>query len=276
MEAGGRGEVPVGQEEIRYMCYQEESAVGGRRMYRGVLQMKERATRNRLVELFGGRGEFWRRRQPVEGFIGEALSGDRRTGGPWFWGRVPQQKSILAVVGEAQPHSGDGVVGVGMKRAVVERSARRKWQSVVWRCISKDGGGRLVHWVYGVDGGEGKSWFGKRLQSGGGWNIVSVGNYDEMVGQYYSLGVGRDVVVDVGKWVRPGDDVALFRFLSEILDGRLVVNGEGGLRVVCFGSVRVVVLSSSLPDFSRIGVERVCLHTVVEDRFGVAGKGHGD
>ena len=128
----------------------------------------------------------------------------------------------------------------------------RDWQLELRSLISENRDDRTIIWVYGPDGGEGKSSYARQLMKEG-WFYTRGGSSDNVAYQYVGF-LGKDVVFDIP---RDKKDYLQYSLVEMLKDRVIVSNKYEPITAVNPGNIAVVVMSNFLPDYEKISENKV-------------------
>nr|AHB60219.1 replication associated protein [Cotton leaf curl alphasatellite] len=151
----------------------------------------------------------------------------------------------------------------------IQISNLKSWQSRLKTLLERDPDDRTIFWVYGPDGGEGKSTFARDLYRSGSWFYTRGGSADNVSYQYIGC-LGNNIVFDIP---RDKKDYLQYSLIEMFKDRLIVSNKYEPLMAPLINCIHVVVMSNFLPDFEKISVDRV--HVIPCRPCSVCLKHHG-
>nr|ACU64818.1 replication-associated protein [Nanovirus-like particle]AFR54469.1 replication associated protein [Cotton leaf curl Burewala alphasatellite] len=135
----------------------------------------------------------------------------------------------------------------------IQISNLKSWQSRLKTPLERDPDDRTIFWVYGPDGGEGKSTFARDLYRSGSWFYTRGGSADNVAYQYIGC-LGNNIVFDIP---RDKKDYLQYSLIEMFKDRLIVSNKYEPLMAPLIKCIHVVVVSNFLPDFEKISSDRV-------------------
>nr|ALB26268.1 replication associated protein [Mesta yellow vein mosaic alphasatellite] len=150
----------------------------------------------------------------------------------------------------------------------IQFSNLKSWQSRRKRLLDRDPDDRTIFWVYGPDGGEGKSTFARDLYRSGSWFYTRGGSAHNVSYQYIGQ-LGNNIVFDIP---RDKKDYLQYSLIEMFKDRLIVSNKYEPLMAPLIKCIHVVVMSNFLPNFEKISVDRV--HVIPCKPCGVCLKHH--
>nr|ACC78716.1 replication protein [Gossypium darwinii symptomless alphasatellite] len=150
----------------------------------------------------------------------------------------------------------------------IQISNLKSWQSRLQTLLERAPDDRTIFWVYGPDGGEGKSTFARDLYRSGTWFYTRGGSADNVSYQYIGQ-LGNNIVFDIP---RDKKDYLQYSLIEMFKDRLIVSNKYEPLMGPFINCIHVVVMSNFLPDFEKISMDRV--HVIPCRPCGVCLKHH--
>lgn len=127
----------------------------------------------------------------------------------------------------------------------------REWMKELRRLISEPADYRSIIWVYGIDGGEGKTWTAKSLWKEG-WFYSSGGKVQDVM-YLYSSQPTRHVVFDIP---RDYQDYVNYGLMEKMKDRVIVSTKYEPVQTCVVNPIHVVVMANFLPDLKKISSDR--------------------
>nr|AIH07616.1 replication associated protein [Cotton leaf curl alphasatellite] len=273
---------------VSYACWQEEeSPTTKRRHLQGYLQLKTKKSLSAVKSLFGDLNphlEKQRARRTDEA-RDYCMKEETRVSGPFEFGdycpsgphkRRQRESVIRSPVRMAEENPS---VFRRVKAKIAEEefqktaheiqiSNLKSWQLRLKTLLDRDPDDRTIFWVYGPDGGEGKSTFARDLYRSGTWFYTRGGSADNVSYQYIGQ-LGNNIVFDIP---RDKKDYLQYSLIEMFKDRLIVSNKYEPLMAPLINCIHVVVMSNFLPDFEKISVDRV--HVIPCRPCGVCLKHH--
>nr|CCC20968.1 replication associated protein [Gossypium darwinii symptomless alphasatellite] len=258
---------------VSYACWQEEESPTTRRRHlQGYLQLKTKKSLSAVKSLFGDLNphlEKQRARRTDEA-RDYCMKEETRVSGPFEFGdycpsgshkRRQRESVIRSPVRMAEENPS---VFRRVKAKIAEEefqktaheiqiSNLKSWQLRLKTLLERAPDDRTIFWVYGPDGGEGKSTFARDLYRSGTWFYTRGGSADNVSYQYMGH-LGNNIVFDI-----PPDkkDYLQYSLIDMFKDRLLISNKYEPLMAPLINCIHVVVMSDFLPDFEKINQDRV-------------------
>nr|AWC67811.1 replication-associated protein [Gossypium darwinii symptomless alphasatellite] len=273
---------------VSYACWQEEESPTTRRRHlQGYLQLKTKKSLSAVKSLFGDLNphlEKQRARRTDEA-RDYCMKEETRVSGPFEFGdycpsgshkRRQRESVIRSPVRMAEENPS---VFRRVKAKIAEEefqktaneiqiSNLKSWQLRLKTLLERDPDDRTIFWVYGPDGGEGKSTFARDLYRSGTWFYTRGGSADNVGLQYIGC-LGNKYVFDIP---RDKKDYLQYSLIEMFKDRLIVSNKYEPLMAPIINCIHVVVMSNFLPDLEKISVDRV--HVIPCRPCGVCLKHH--
>ena len=266
--SGERPKLKFDNSAVSYACWQHERSSHDH--IQGYLQMKGCRTLNQVRKVFGDlkpRLEKQRARRTDEA-RDYCLKKETRVAGPWEFGEyVPSgshQRRFREMVEKSPKRMAEENPSVYRRVMAkmqeekfkassleVSYSNLRSWQKKLQDIIDKEPDSRSIIWVYGPDGGEGKSTFARDLYRKG-WFYTRGGGADNVAYQY--IGSTKNVVFDVP---RDKKDYLQYSLIEMFKDRMIVSNKYEPIMYPLLFSIHVVVMCNFLPDYEKISEDRI-------------------
>nr|WLD18004.1 replicase [Papaya leaf curl alphasatellite] len=273
---------------VSYACWQEEeSPTTKRRHLQGYLQLKTKKSLSTVKSLFGDLNPQFTRhaRRCVPGRGDYCMKEETRVSGPFEFGdycpsgshkRRQRESVIRSPVRMAEENPS---VFRRVKAKIAEEefqktaheiqiSNLKSWQLRLKTLLERAPDDRTIFWVYGPDGGEGKSTFARDLYRSGTWFYTRGGSADNVAYQYIGQ-LGNNIVFDIP---RDKKDYLQYSLIEMFKDRLIVSNKYEPLMAPLINCIHVVVMSNFLPDFEKISQDRV--HVIPCIPCGVCRKQH--
>nr|ACC78694.1 replication protein [Gossypium darwinii symptomless alphasatellite]ACC78700.1 replication protein [Gossypium darwinii symptomless alphasatellite] len=258
---------------VSYACWQEEESPTTRRRHlQGYLQLKTKKSLSAVKSLFGDLNphlEKQRARRTDEA-RDYCMKEETRVSGPFEFGdycpsgshkRRQRESVIRSPVRMAEENPS---VFRRVKAKIAEEefqktaheiqiSNLKSWQLRLKTLLERAPDDRTIFWVYGPDGGEGKSTFARDLYRSGTWFYTRGGSADNVSYQYIGQ-LGNNIVFDIP---RDKKDYLQYSLIEMFKDRLIVSNKYEPLMAPLINCIHVVVMSNFLPDFEKISVDRV-------------------
>ncbi|XP_058076395.1 uncharacterized protein LOC131224977 [Magnolia sinica] len=119
--------------------------------------------------------------------------------------------------------------------------------------ISEEPDDRAVIWIYGPQGGEGKSTFGKHLVAKYGAFMFNGGRNEDII---FAYDYERIVIMDEARCQDIRYDIV------EHFKDSVLFNQKYESHVMYLTPVHVIVMANVMPDVSRISVDRILLKEI--------------
>nr|QBC98359.1 Replication Initiation protein [Gossypium darwinii symptomless alphasatellite] len=273
---------------VSYACWQEEESPTTRRRHlQGYLQLKTKKSLSAVKSLFGDLNphlEKQRARRTDEA-RDYCMKEETRVSGPFEFGeycpigshkRRQRESVIRSPVRMAEENPS---VFRRVKAKIAEEefqktaheiqiSNLKSWQLRLKTLLERAPDDRTIFWVYGPDGGEGKSTFARDLYRSGTWFYTRGGSADNVSYQYIGH-LGNNIGFDIP---RDKKDYLQYSLIEMFKDRLIVSNKYGPLMAPLVNCIHVVVMSNFLPDFEKISQDRV--HVIPCIACGVCHKRH--
>ncbi|KAJ8174453.1 hypothetical protein LV161_008855 [Aspergillus fumigatus] len=278
----GDARVPYDPKIVQYLCYQLEEGESKTPHYQGFVQfVDKKTTLKRAKQFLGDRYhlEAMKATDPLDA-IRYTKKEKGRLDGPWEHGELllarsnKRKRSQMEADYDADSRAfklvrPDDAIQIEIDRMTrdFEENAEkyslaamdRPWQKTILAELSQAPDDRIIHWVYGPAGGEGKSTFAKSLARSG-WAYILPRGLSDMTYQWARQGIEKNVVVDIERRVSMSHYDAIYSFI-EMVKNRVISNTKyrsaiGFMRL----DVHVVVVTNVMFDDQKITRGRMCLH----------------
>nr|WGG23478.1 replication-associated protein C1 [Chilli leaf curl India alphasatellite] len=273
---------------VSYACWQEEeSPTTKRRHLQGYLQLKTKKSLSAVKSLFGDLNPHLekQRARKTDDARDYCMKEETRVSGPFEFGdycpsgshKRRQRESVIRSPVRMAEENPSVFRRVKAKIAEeefqktaheVQISKLKSWQSRLKTLLERVPDDRTIYWVYGPDGGEGKSTFARDLYRSGTWFYTRGGSADNVAYQYIGQ-LGNNIVFDIP---RDKKDYLQYSLIEMFKDRLIVSNKYEPLMAPLINCIHVVVMSNFLPDFEKISVDRV--HVIPCIPCGVCFKHH--
>ncbi|AIC83096.1 replication protein [Chilli leaf curl India alphasatellite] len=273
---------------VSYACWQEEeSPTTKRRHLQGYLQLKTKKSLSAVKSLFGDLNPHLekQRARKTDEACDYCMKEETRVSGPFEFGdycpsgshkRRQRESVIRSPVRMAEENPS---VFRRVKAKIAEEefqktaheiqiSNLKSWQLRLKTLLEGAPDDRTIFWVYGPDGGEGKSTFARDLYRSGTWFYTRGGSADNVSYQYIGQ-LGNNIVFDIP---RDKKDYLQYSLIEMFKDRLIVSNKYEPLMAPLINCIHVVVMSNFLPDFEKISQDRV--HVIPCIPCGVCRKHH--
>nr|QKI28856.1 Rep [Pittosporum tobira alphasatellite] len=253
--------------EAQYIAYQHEKK--GHDHLQGVVQMKKQCRWKPVSKLIGGNPHLEIMYGSAEEAINYAKKEESRVEGPWELGEYIPQGSHKRKQRESVQRSPDRMAEENpsvYRRVVAKMSIEhltaecpalagrilKEWQVELFEALELQPDDRTIIWVYGPDGGEGKSTVARDLAKQG-WFYTRGGQSDNVAYQYVGQ-LGAHVVFDI-----PRDKKEYIQYsLIEMLKDRMIISNKyEPLTAYNQNDIHVVVMANFEPDFEKISRDRI-------------------
>nr|ALB26410.1 replication associated protein [Nanovirus-like particle] len=258
---------------VSYACWQEEeSPTTKRRHLQGYLQLKGQRTLNQVKAIFGDLKPHLekQRARKTDDARDYCMKPETRVSGPFEFGEYcpagshKRRQRELVIRSPVRMAEENPSVFRRVKAKIAEEefqksapeiqiSNLKSWQSRLKTLLERDPDDRTIFWVYGPNGGEGKSTFARDLYRSGSWFYTRGGSADNVSYQYIGC-LGNNIVFDI-----PRDKKEYLQYsLIEMFKDRLIVSNKyEPLMAPLLNYIHVVVMSNFLPNFEKISQDRV-------------------
>nr|UNR78476.1 replication-associated protein [Banana bunchy top virus associated alphasatellite 4] len=265
------GETPILSfgEETQYACWQHEKVDHDH--LQGVIQLKKKTRLNGAKRLIGGNPHL----EPMRGSITEAKAyctkEQSRIAGPWEFGEMLLKGSNRRKLAELLDDPDNEINEPQKYRRAMAKSAMdesrklaeeydfphelRSWQKTLISFLEEEPDDRTIYWVYGPNGGEGKTQFGKHLGLKKGWTYLPGGELKDMM-YLYSKELKNHVVIDFPRCTK---DFVSYKFLEMVKNRTVYSYKYEPIGSIVSNKVHVVVLCNFLPEEEKISGDRLII-----------------
>lgn len=132
----------------------------------------------------------------------------------------------------------------------------KPWQVRLEEQLSKDPDERTIIWVYGPDGGEGKSTYAKLL-SQRDFSVIKPSSIENMMYLYHTGDANKNLVLDIPKRVNPDHADAIYDFIESVKDRFIQATKYRSVKYHLADNVHVIVMSNFNPDMTKLSAGRV-------------------
>nr|ACC78707.1 replication protein [Gossypium darwinii symptomless alphasatellite] len=258
---------------VSYACWQEEESPTTRRRHlQGYLQLKTKKSLSAVKSLFGDLNpHLEKQRAPrTDEARDYCMKEETRVSGPFEFGdycpsgshKRRQRESVIRSpvrMAEENP-SLFRRVKANIAEEEFQKTAHeiqisnlKSWQLRLKTLLERAPDDRTIFWVYGPDGGEGKSTFARDLYRSGTWFYTRGGSADNVSYQYIGSTRENNIVFDIP---RDKKGLSTVQFNRDVWIDSCYNKYEPP-----YGSfnycIHVVVMSNFLPDFEKISQDRV-------------------
>nr|QBM00782.1 replication initiator protein 2 [Faba bean necrotic stunt alphasatellite 2]QBM00783.1 replication initiator protein 2 [Faba bean necrotic stunt alphasatellite 2]QBM00784.1 replication initiator protein 2 [Faba bean necrotic stunt alphasatellite 2]QBO59871.1 replication initiator protein 2 [Faba bean necrotic stunt alphasatellite 2] len=261
------GEVPLlsFDERVQYAVWQHERV--NHDHLQGVIQMKKKTRMNTVKSLIGGNPHLEPMRSRIEEASAYAMKEESRVAGPWFHGELLKKgsnKRSLMEKYKEDPASME-LEDPGKARRCRARLDKEKfvaafkveddeqeWKRLLEEELEKVPSPRSILWVYGPQGGEGKTTKAKELITRG-WFYTRGGRKDDVAYSYIEDPT-RHVVFDIPRDMKDYCNYSLI----EMLKDRIIISNKYEPVTNCqLANIHVIVMANFLPDYCKISEDRI-------------------
>nr|QBC98358.1 Replication Initiation protein [Gossypium darwinii symptomless alphasatellite] len=258
---------------VSYACWQEEELPTTRRRHlQGYLQLKTKKSLSAVKSLFGDLNPHLEKQQArrTDEARDYCMKEETRVSGPFEFGdycpsgshkRRQRESVIRSPVRMAEENPS---VFRRVKAKIAEEefqkaaheiqiSNLKSWQLRLKTLLERAPDDRTIFWVYGPDGGEGKSAFARDLYRSGTWFYTRGGSADSAASTCIGC-LGNNIVFDIP---RDKKDYLQYSLIEMFKDRLIVSNKYEPLMAPLINCIHVVVMSNFLPDFEKISQDRV-------------------
>ncbi|QBF29185.1 satellite replication initiator protein [Sophora yellow stunt alphasatellite 3] len=263
------GETPslVFDERVQYACWQHERI--NHDHLQGVIQMKKRARLTTVKAIIGGNPHLERMRGTIEEAAEYCRKPQSRVSGPWEFGEMlkkgSHKRKIMELLDDSEneleePQKYRRAIAKSAMDASRELASREgfphslySWQETVLGLLELDPDDRTIIWVYGPNGNEGKSQFGKFLGLKKDYLYLPGGKTQDMT---YMLMKKPDtnVVLDIP---RCNSEYLNYQFMELIKNRTIYSYKYEPIGAIIKNKIHVIVLANVLPDYTKISQDRI-------------------
>ncbi|MBW3986171.1 hypothetical protein HHB58_11165 [Neisseria meningitidis] len=263
------GEVPLlsFDERVQYASWQHERVSHDH--LQGVIQLKKKSRMTTVKEIIGGNPHL----EKMKGTIDEASrytqKEQSRVAGPWSYGELlkkgSHKRKIMELIEDPEneieePQKYRRAMAWSAMKESQELASREgfphqlySWQNTVLSLLEKDPDDRTIIWVYGPDGNNGKSQFGKFLGLKKDYLYLPGGKTQDMT---YMLmkNPKAHVVLDIP---RCNSEYLNYQFMELIKNRTIFSYKYEPVGCIVNNKIHVLVLTNVLPDYEKISQDRI-------------------
>lgn len=181
--------------------------------------------------------------------------------------RSPTPRSLLNIPDSLKLFSGNGLRN-NFEDPPPPLEDLREWQRELKTLLDEPPNDRTVYWIYGTEGNEGKSWFGRHYRSPPGTKGVARDGYYVTGGKFGDIQYGyqfqRVVFFD---WARKKSMEEIPWSVIENFKNGIFFSSKYESSVRRFRPPHVVVLSNYLPDRDSLSRDRWKVFEIKEDKL---------
>nr|WGT79604.1 satellite replication initiator protein [Sophora alopecuroides yellow stunt alphasatellite 3] len=265
------GEVPIlsFDERVQYAVWQHERVTHDH--LQGVIQLKKKARLNTVKAMIGGNPHLEKMRATIEEAAEYCRKPDSRVSGPWEFGTMlkkgSHKRKILELLEDPdneieEPQKYRRAMAFSAMEASREIASREgfphslySWQETVMGLLEEEPNDRTIIWVYGPNGNEGKSQFGKFLGLKKNYLYLPGGKTQDMTYMLMKCPESH-VVLDIP---RCNSEYLNYQFMELIKNRTIYSYKYEPLGAIIKNKIHVVVLANILPDYEKISQDRIKL-----------------
>lgn len=263
------GKVPVlsFDERVQYAVWQHERV--NHDHLQGVIQMKKKARLSTVKSIIGGNPHLEKMRGKIEEAAEYCRKPDSRVSGPWEFGDMLKKGSHKRKIMELLEDSDNELEEPQKYRRAMAKSAMDEsrelasregfphplysWQETVLGLLEEQPNDRTIIWVYGPNGNEGKSQFGKFLGLKKDYLYLPGGKTQDMT---YMLmkNPKANIVMDIP---RCNSEYLNYQFMELIKNRTIFSYKYEPVGAIINNKIHVIVLANVLPDYEKISKDRI-------------------
>lgn len=252
-------------DKIQFATWQHEKVTHDH--LQGVIQFKKKSTtlRQALLVFTMYHPHMEPMRAKIEEAAAYANKEESRVAGPWTYGEMVKRGSNKRAMIEEYKKDPEGMAFENPAksrriRAFIDNEVftvpvlnfDRPWQVELKALIDVPADNRKIIWVYGPDGGEGKSSYARYLLTKG-W-FYSRGGKAENIKYAYISNPVRDIVFD---YPRSQNDYVNYAVIEELKDRIIDSTKYEPCQMAEVNNVHVIVMSNFLPEEGKFSADRV-------------------
>ncbi|AHC72219.1 satellite replication initiator protein 1 [Faba bean necrotic stunt alphasatellite 1] len=253
-------------ERVQYAVWQHER--GTHDHIQGVIQLKKKARFSTVKEIIGGNPHVEKMKGTIEEASAYVQKEETRVAGPWSYGDLLKRGShrrktmerYLEDPEEMKLKDPDVALRCNAKRLKEDYCScfssfkLRPWQIELHRVLMNEPDDRSIIWVYGPDGGEGKSTFAKELIKYG-WFYTAGGKTQDVL-YMYAQDPERNIAFDVP---RCSSEMMNYQAM-EMMKNRCFASTKYRSIDLCVRkNVFLVVFANVEPDPTKISGDRIVI-----------------
>nr|WET17299.1 replication associated protein [Banana bunchy top virus associated alphasatellite 5] len=254
--------------ETQYACWQHEKK--NHDHLQGVIQLKKKLRMNAVKTLIGGNPHLEAMRGTIDEAIRYVTKEETRVAGPWEFGELLRKGSHKRKLMELLDDPDNEIMEPQKYRRAITKQAMdaskkkaelgfpydlKEWQKMVIELIEEQPDNRTIIWVYGPNGGEGKTQFAKHYGLLKGWTYLPGGELKDMM---YLLAkeINNNVIIDFPRCTK---DFISYKFIEMVKNRCIFSYKYEPIGAIVSNEVHVIVMSNELPDYSKISEDRIKL-----------------
>ncbi|BAA33980.1 viral replication-associated protein [Milk vetch dwarf C1 alphasatellite] len=251
-------------ERVQYACWQHERVSHDH--LQGYIQMKKRSTLKMMKELLPGAHLEVSKGTPEEA-SDYAMKEETRVAGPWTYGELLKKGSNKRKLLDRYKENPEDMeledpakarrcrAKIDKEKFIAEfkvEDDEQEWKKILEKEIEKIASPRSILWVYGPQGGEGKTSKAKELITRG-WFYTRGGKKDDVAYSYVEDPT-RHVVFDIPRDMQEYCNYSLI----EMLKDRIIISNKYEPITNCqVYNIHVIVMANFLPDVTKISEDRI-------------------
>ncbi|ATU31571.1 replication-associated protein [Faba bean necrotic yellows virus associated alphasatellite 2] len=263
------GEVPVlsFDERVQYAVWQHERV--NHDHIQGVIQLKKKAKMNTVKNIIGGNPHLEKMKGSIEEASAYAQKEESRVAGPWSYGELlkkgSHKRKIMELIKDPENELEEpqkyrramAWSAMDESRKLAEEEgfpySLYSWQETVLGLLDEEPNDRTIIWVYGPNGNEGKSQFGKFLGLKKDYLYLPGGKTQDMT---YMLmkNPKANVVMDIP---RCNSEYLNYQFMELIKNRTIFSYKYEPVGCIINNKIHVIVLANVLPDYEKISQDRI-------------------
>ncbi|CAA56847.1 orf1 [Faba bean necrotic yellows C1 alphasatellite] len=253
-------------ERVQYAVWQHER--GTHDHIQGVIQLKKKARFSTVKEIIGGNPHVEKMKGTIEEASAYVQKEETRVAGPWSYGDLLKRGShrrktmerYLEDPEEMQLKDPDTALRCNAKRLKEDfmkektKLQLRPWQKELHDLILTEPDDRTIIWVYGPDGGEGKSMFAKELIKYG-WFYTAGGKTQDIL-YMYAQDPERNIAFDVP---RCSSEMMNYQAMEMMKNRCFASTKYRSVDLCCNKNVHLVVFANVAYDPTKISEDRIVI-----------------